>query len=45
MGLVYGKYGGSSKDLQVGGLSFQPSYLPHGGIHLASLKKIIPATD
>ncbi|RDW80198.1 homogentisate 1,2-dioxygenase [Coleophoma cylindrospora] len=30
MGLVYGSYAGSSKDLQVGGLSFQSSFMPHG---------------
>ncbi|EOO03785.1 putative homogentisate -dioxygenase protein [Phaeoacremonium minimum UCRPA7] len=30
MGVVYGAYGGSSKDLRAGGLSLQPSYMPHG---------------
>lgn len=30
MGVVYGAYMGSSKDLRAGGLSFQPSFMPHG---------------
>ncbi|KAI1339161.1 homogentisate 1,2-dioxygenase [Xylariaceae sp. FL0016] len=30
MGIIYGKYGGSSRDLCAGGLSYQPSYAPHG---------------
>lgn len=36
MGLIYGKYGGSSKDLRPGGLNVQPNYMPHGGM---SVKK------
>ncbi|KAH9883325.1 homogentisate 1,2-dioxygenase [Xylariomycetidae sp. FL2044] len=30
MGIIYGNYGGSSRDLQAGGLSYQPSYGAHG---------------
>ncbi|KAK2597323.1 hypothetical protein QQS21_006097 [Conoideocrella luteorostrata] len=30
MGLVYGKYGGSSHALDGGGLSYEASYMPHG---------------
>ncbi|KAI0022680.1 homogentisate 1,2-dioxygenase [Xylariomycetidae sp. FL0641] len=30
MGIIYGKYGGSSRDLRAGGLSYQPSYAAHG---------------
>lgn len=31
MGIIQGPYGGSSRDLRAGGLSFQSSYTPHGG--------------
>jgi homogentisate 1,2-dioxygenase len=31
MGIIQGPYAGSSRDLRPGGLSFQPSYTPHGG--------------
>lgn len=31
MGIVRGRYGGSSRDLRAGGLSYQSSYMPHGG--------------
>jgi homogentisate 1,2-dioxygenase len=31
MGIIDGEYGGSSRDLRAGGLSYQPSYTPHGG--------------
>lgn len=31
MGIIQGSYGGSSRDLRAGGLSFQSSYTPHGG--------------
>jgi homogentisate 1,2-dioxygenase len=30
MGLLYGKYGGSSHVLEPGGLSYEASYMPHG---------------
>lgn len=30
MGLVYGRYGGSSHTLEPGGLSYEASYMPHG---------------
>ncbi|KAH8680910.1 homogentisate 1,2-dioxygenase [Xylariales sp. PMI_506] len=30
MGILYGPYGGSSRDLRAGGLSYQSSYTPHG---------------
>ncbi|KAH6659485.1 homogentisate 1,2-dioxygenase [Truncatella angustata] len=30
MGIISGPYGGSSRDLRAGGLSFQSSYTPHG---------------
>ncbi|OAA47002.1 Homogentisate 1,2-dioxygenase [Metarhizium rileyi] len=30
MGLIYGKYGGSSHVLDGGGLSYEASYMPHG---------------
>ncbi|KAL3472357.1 Homogentisate 1,2-dioxygenase [Aspergillus californicus] len=30
MGMVYGKWGGSATNLQPGGLTFEPSYMPHG---------------
>ncbi|KAF7559492.1 hypothetical protein G7046_g4651 [Stylonectria norvegica] len=30
MGLIYGKYGGSSHVLEPGGLSYEASYMPHG---------------
>ncbi|KAL8396531.1 hypothetical protein RB594_009950 [Gaeumannomyces avenae] len=38
MGLIYGKYGGSSKDLRPGGLNVQPSYMPHGETHRAFME-------
>jgi homogentisate 1,2-dioxygenase len=31
LGIVYGDYKGTSRNLAPGGLSFQPSYMPHGG--------------
>lgn len=31
MGLIYGKYGGSSHVLEAGGLSYEASFMPHGG--------------
>lgn len=31
MGLLYGKYGGSSHVLEAGGLSYEASFMPHGG--------------
>ncbi|KAH7120504.1 putative homogentisate 1,2-dioxygenase [Dactylonectria macrodidyma] len=30
MGLIYGRYGGSSHVLEPGGLSYEASYMPHG---------------
>jgi homogentisate 1,2-dioxygenase len=30
MGLIYGKYAGSSHALEAGGLSYEASYMPHG---------------
>lgn len=33
MGLIYGQYGGSSHVLQPGGLSLEPSFMPHGETH------------
>jgi homogentisate 1,2-dioxygenase len=30
-GMIYGKYAGSVKDMEPGGLSFENSYMPHGG--------------
>lgn len=33
MGLVYGRYGGSSHVLDGGGLSYEASYMPHGETH------------
>ncbi|KAL5317229.1 hypothetical protein ACEPPN_014324 [Leptodophora sp. 'Broadleaf-Isolate-01'] len=30
MGLIYGKYGGSSHVLEAGGLSYEASFMPHG---------------
>ncbi|KAF4120871.1 homogentisate 1,2-dioxygenase [Geosmithia morbida] len=33
MGLIYGRYGGSSHALEPGGLSYEASYLPHGETH------------
>lgn len=30
-GLIYGKYGGSSRQQVPGGLTFENSYMPHGG--------------
>lgn len=32
MGLIYGKYGGSSHVLDAGGLSYEASFMPHGGM-------------
>jgi len=31
MGLIYGQYGGSSHVLEPGGLSYEASFMPHGG--------------
>jgi homogentisate 1,2-dioxygenase len=31
VGIIYGEYKGTSRDLRAGGLSFQSSYMPHGG--------------
>lgn len=31
LGLIYGKYAGSAKRLEPGGLGFENSYSPHGG--------------
>ena len=31
VGIIYGDYKGKSRDLRAGGLSFQSSYMPHGG--------------
>ncbi|KAI0598285.1 homogentisate 1,2-dioxygenase [Biscogniauxia sp. FL1348] len=30
MGIIYGKYNGTSRDLRPGGLSYQPSFVAHG---------------
>ncbi|KAL2810748.1 homogentisate 1,2-dioxygenase, partial [Aspergillus granulosus] len=30
MGMTYGKWGGSATNLQPGGLTYEPSYMPHG---------------
>jgi homogentisate 1,2-dioxygenase len=32
VGIIYGSYKGTSRDLQAGGLSYQSSYMPHGGM-------------
>ncbi|KAI8166096.1 Homogentisate 1,2-dioxygenase [Colletotrichum sp. SAR 10_70] len=35
VGIVYGDYKGTSRNLEAGGLSFQSSYMPHGETHEA----------
>ncbi|TDZ35351.1 Homogentisate 1,2-dioxygenase [Colletotrichum spinosum] len=35
VGVVYGEYKGTSRNLEAGGLSFQSSYMPHGETHEA----------
>ncbi|KAH8892153.1 homogentisate-dioxygenase [Thozetella sp. PMI_491] len=46
MGLVYGKYGGSSHALEPGGLSYEASYMPHGETYEtwkdATTKELVP---
>lgn len=32
MGIITGPYGGASRDLRAGGLSYQSSYTAHGGM-------------
>jgi homogentisate 1,2-dioxygenase len=41
MGLLYGVYGGSSHSLEPGGLSFEPSFMPHGGRTIATISSTI----
>lgn len=31
LGIIFGKYKGSTRDLNAGGLSCENSYMPHGG--------------
>ncbi|KIW04855.1 homogentisate 1,2-dioxygenase [Verruconis gallopava] len=46
MGLVYGKYGGSSHVLEPGGLSYEAPYMPHGETYEtwkdATTKDLVP---
>ena len=35
MGLIYGQHGSSSHELAPGGLSYEASFMPHGGACLA----------
>ncbi|KAI9740605.1 MAG: hypothetical protein M1834_005186 [Cirrosporium novae-zelandiae] len=46
MGLIYGKYGGSSHVLEPGGLSYEASFMPHGETYqtwkLATTRELKP---
>lgn len=51
-GLIYGKYGGSSRQQVAGGLSFENSYMPHGETYdtwikatTESLENVLVGTD
>lgn len=37
VGIVYGGYKGTSRNLEAGGLSFQSSFMPHGGTNAGDL--------
>lgn len=46
MGIVYGRYGGSSHVLEPGGLSYEASYMPHGESYetwqMATTRTLVP---
>ncbi|PHH87728.1 hypothetical protein CDD83_8471 [Cordyceps sp. RAO-2017] len=48
MGLIYGRYGGSSHVLDAGGLSYEASYMPHGETYetwrAATARELAPAS-
>lgn len=41
MGMMYGKWGGSGHLLEPGGLSYEPSYMPHGGMLIEVLNRTV----